>query len=478
MIIKLEPDDVTILIAAEAELQGGVFVKRLNHVRQHADHWCDPQDGFLWTVESPCAGNYEVTALMNGTGEVKVEVQTGGRSYRLSSSALTEGGSSLFDGKGNTRKASVGWERRSLKPIRLEPGLNTIKLYCPEKLDAAMLFYSLELISHQVRKTMDEESRVMRSDTSWLGNAGYGVMFQWTNRSEPRRGAKKPWPQAVDDFDVNLFTEMILETGAAYVMWTSSWGPQFIPAPIRSVDRLLPGRTSERDLMGEMMDSLGKHGIKLMLYYHSGYDCYHSIDREWFTAMGGYKADKTEFFINFCSIIGEMGERYGEKLAGWFFDGAQRYYDTHYDHSPPAGPGHAPWKRMMMAAKLGNRERIITYNSWIKPRLTEYQDYYAGEGYHSNTLAPQGGNGIFTSGPYQGLQAHTCFVLEKTWGHLERNTDISPPKYTAAQLIEMIRDGMSRKSALSINMEMYEDGSVSPASLELMRQVRLAVRGS
>jgi hypothetical protein len=67
--------------------------------------------------------------------------------------------------------------------------------------------------------------------------------------------------------------------------------------------------------------------------------------------------------------------------------------------------------------------------------------------------------------------------LEKAWGHLEVATDIAPPKYSAEPLCEMIEDGMSRKSALSINMEMYEDGSVSPMSLELLKQVRIRIRG-
>jgi len=261
-------------------------------------------------------------------------------------------------------------------------------------------------------------------------------------------------------------------------LWTSSWGPQYIPAPIQAVERLLPGRTSERDLMGEMMDALSQHDIKFMLYYHAGYDCYHSIDQAWYEVMGGYKMDKTEFFINYCAILSEMGERYGEKLAGWFIDGAHRFYDTHYDESPHVGPGQAPWKKMTLAAKAGYPQRIITYNSWIKPRLTDFQDFYSGEGYRPNHSVPVGGNGIFSSGPYEGLQAHTCFTMEKTWGHLAANTDITPPKYTAEQLSDMIKDGMSRRNALSINLEMYEDGSVSPASLDVMQQVRAIIRGA
>lgn len=85
-IIKLEPDDVTILVAGEAVLQGGLFVKKLNYMRQHADNWSDSEDAFFWTVESPLEGEYEVTALMNEEGKVELDVEAGSQ-YILSGKA-------------------------------------------------------------------------------------------------------------------------------------------------------------------------------------------------------------------------------------------------------------------------------------------------------------------------------------------------------------------------------------------------------
>ena len=80
--------------------------------------------------------------------------------------------------------------------------------------------------------------------------------------------------------------------------------------------------------------------------------------------------------------------------------------------------------------------------------------------------------------PHAGLQAHTNFPLEARWGHIDPNTPIAPPRYSEEQLVDMVRDGIARRSVLSVNMEAYEDGTVSPASLELMRAVRRAVRGN
>ncbi len=102
-----------------------------------------------------------------------------------------------------------------------------------------------------------------------------------------------------------------------------------------------------------------------------------------------------------------------------------------------------------------------------------YQDYYAGEGLKQFTGLE---DGVFPEGNYKGLQAHTCFTLEKRWGHIDKNTTIAPPEYSAEELVERIRHARKNRYPLSINLEMYEDGSVSPKSLEVLRKVRGAIR--
>lgn len=79
----------------------------------------------------------------------------------------------MFDGKGNTRKASQGWERRSFSPIRLKVGHHTIKLYCSDMPELPMQFCSLELVQSKVKQKMDDETQRFRSDTSWLEDREY-----------------------------------------------------------------------------------------------------------------------------------------------------------------------------------------------------------------------------------------------------------------------------------------------------------------
>ena len=64
---------------------------------------------------------------------------------------------------------------------------------------------------------------------------------------------------------------MVEESGAAYVLWSVTWGNQYISAPIESLDAIIKGRTTKRDLLGEMANALHARGIKLIFYYHYGY---------------------------------------------------------------------------------------------------------------------------------------------------------------------------------------------------------------
>ena len=332
----------------------------------------------------------------------------------------------------------------------------------------------MEIVQPKVKADLLKDALAMRQKPDWFRNAGYGLMFQWTNRATPPEGPIKPWEEKVNDFDLDGFISTVEESGAAYVLWSVTWGNQYISAPIQSLDAIIKGRTTRRDLLGEMADALHARGIKLIFYYHYGYDCNHSIDADWMKASGGYKADKTEFYKNWMAIVSEIGDRYGDKLHGWWFDGGQRYYNCHFDNTTgDRGMLSAPFRKLTLAARSGNSKRIIAYNSWIKPRLTEYQDYYGGEGAH---VASGLNQGSFRSGPQQGLLAHGCFIFESKWGHIEKNTPIPNPKFSLDKLTRLVEKARKERSPLSINLEMYEDGSISPDSARLLKQLKNVIR--
>ncbi|WP_170126353.1 alpha-L-fucosidase [Arenibacter echinorum] len=445
--VEINPNQINVLSARYASISPNL--KPI--VKNHMFLWVEsitPELHYLeWKVKSPKAGVYEVSTLVFAE-EASIELSCNGQKEEVVNKALE-------------------WSRLSIGKVMLKKGVNTVQMIVRKT--QGFKLSSIELTQPEVQKSIQDYTLKNRQNPDWFRDAGYGLMFQWTNRATPEKGDTiKNWEDKVNDFDVERFANMVEQTGASYVLWSITWGQQYISAPIKSLDKLIKGRTTKRDLLGEMADVLDKKGIKLIFYYHYGYDCYHSVDSDWMEASGGYKADKTELYYNITNILSEIGKRYKRKLHGWWFDGAQRYYDCHFDGTT-GGILSAPFKKISQAAKSGNSERIIAYNSWILPRLTEYQDYFAGEGLAQFEELKEG---VFQEGLQKGLMAHTCFPLEKRWGHIDKNSKIVSPNYSAEILISQIKYAQEHRYPLSINLEMYEDGSVSPESLELLKTIQ------
>ncbi len=450
--IKIDPENANVLASNMGELSKNLAVTNLNYM----DLWGSAVKPGLstvkWILLAPSDGDYDVDLVVFGDGS-EIEMTCNG---------VTE--SKTIAGK--------NWQRINLGRIKLKSGNNSLMLTVNASDDFRI--GSVELTRPSIKAKIENEAAEQRQDPDWFKNAGYGLMFQWTNRATPIHGPIKKWEDKVNDFDLDAFINIAVESGASYILWSITWGEQYISAPIQSLDEIIVERTTQRDLLGEMADRLHEKGIRLIFYYHYGYECYHSRDMEWLKAVGGLDADKTKLYDNLINIISEIGVRYKDKLDGWWFDGGERYYNTHFDGSSAAeGISSAPFKEITQAARAGNSTRIIAYNSWIKPMLTPYQDYYAGEGFQSYSGLE---DGLFKTGNHRGLIAHSCFVLEKNWGHIEQDSPIGSPKYTLEKLTEMIQFAQSNRYPLSINLEMYEDGSVSPESIQLLRRIKAVVR--
>jgi hypothetical protein len=116
-------------------------------------------------------------------------------------------------------------------------------------------------------------------------------------------------------------------------------------------------------------------------------------------------------------------------------------------------------------------ERLRASTRWLRDAKYGIMFQWGGWGY------PQHG-GIFPAGPQKGLFAHGMFVLDgPDWGINGPDIKINPPAFSAERAVGLVRRAAERGQTLSFNLLMYEDGSVSPTSLEVLRAVRKAIRG-
>jgi hypothetical protein len=415
-------------------------------------NWRQPEESFEWPIKVPHKGNYEVTLMVSAPTGTPIQISGPKGDLTCDTTAPTRGGSS--------------WDRITLPaPLTLPAGASTVRIRLLKPVTtgrSGAALKSIELLNVAERPAMDARIRSFKSDTSWLNEAKFGFMCQCGEWAYPPHGPRKPWPKMAEDFDVEKFADMVDSTGAGYAVWSATWATYYFPAPIKAIDAIMPGRTSQRDLIGEMADALRKRNIRLILYYHLGHDR-NAANGSWWSKNWVSPDDKTLFLDNWCAIIGEVGERYGDRLAGWLFDDELVYYP-------------APYERLGKAAKAGNKARIISYNPWIQARGTDFQDFQFGEGLTGDEL-PASARGIWPAGPMKGLHAHGNFQIDgPDWGINKPDTVITPPRLTPEKAVQIGLDAAERNIALSWNMLMYDDGSVSDASLKLLQQAGQAVR--
>lgn len=306
-------------------------------------------------------------------------------------------------------------------------------------------------------------------------------MFQYGPWGFPNNaGPAKSLDRQAADFDVPGFVARVAETGAGYVIWSISWWGYHMDAPLKTPNSIVtadggpanPGLAASTDLIGNIAAALHRRGIRFLLYYHAGTE-----DAAWWPYQhfpSGFSAtgtgDRSTFLRNWETVVTEIGNRYGANLDAFLFDDGMIYYP-------------APFEKLERVARAGNPNRLVSWNAWVMPRFTDFQDIYFGEGSHGEPMpgsAPPGGNGIFSSGPQQGLLQQGMFVMDGDWGvHTQGGGVIkTDPTVTSAAAIRWAKSAASRNVPITFDLMMYEDGTMAESDLAIFKDVRQSVYGN
>ena len=456
---KVRTEGYTILMGVDAKLSDGLRpVRPDDHIKWDVVGWNVFSQTITWDVEVPREDHYRVNVLLCQESPQKVMLEVGSGENRITGVADPDKPQIKF------------WKRLPMDGLlHLSKGKQTLVLRARALAGAEpfnLVLRSIELVLPDVQQRLQQQALRQRADVTWLQERKFGIMAHWTSETCPRHGDRLPYDQAVAAFDVERFASQIDEAGARFVVLVTAHARQCIPAPIQALDRILPGRTTSRDLIAELITALDQRNVKLMLYYHLG-----SIgDPEWCDVSGFWETDTRRFFQNWTAIVSEIGQRYGEKLAGWWFDdGTANYYYR-----------CAPWPQLYQAAKAGGSQRLVGFNAYTWPIPTEFMDYYTGEcvddpvGYG---WLPQNGNGIYVDGPGLGFPACATNVVEGDWVHDKQDLEIGPPRWTIEQLRQYFALSVAHRNVQMLNFEIYQDGSFSPRTVQLFALAKSALKG-
>jgi hypothetical protein len=439
----------TVLIAGEGEILGTAKLIDMGPGKMGwVQSWSKQSDAITWHIMVERAGDYEISSILESSGE------------RCSIDLLID------MQRQHAACGGEGWNRVRLPGVvHLSAGLHSVGLSSDGAVPLTK-FFSLEFERPGVRKRLAELGEIEQASTSWMFAAKYGLMFHWTSQSMPREGPPLSYCDAVRNFNVEVFTDMVSQTGAGFVVLTTSHAGFYFPGPNPTIDNILPGRTCPRDLIRDLADALNRQHIRLELYFNPGHD-----DAPWWQRTH-FDEDKSAYFAQWRAVISSIGEQYGKRLAGWWFDDAAF---TYYPFNPD-------WEKMTAAARAGNSDRVIIYNSWIMPKLNDFYDAFAGENgdwepqYEDLAFLPVGGTGRYTGGPQKGLQAEITALINGDWGHFKKDEPISPPRLSADQILPLLHDALIRKEVPLLDVEVYQDGTASPQTIELLKTVRNAIK--
>jgi hypothetical protein len=423
---------------------------------------CRDSGSMTWNVTVPEEGEFDlfVSCVVSVPG-FELEIRSGSSSVKVALK-ITEGVYQQTEG---------GWYF-NFERIRLDAKLHltrgvspvTVQVSGPE-LTGSVRFRCLEILpvaGSAAIISSEESARARRANTDWFVKAGYGVMFHWTDFTQPRQGEKKSYKDAVDAFDVNAFANMVEEIGAGYVIFTLNHAHPHCAAPIQSWEAIHPGWTTRRDLVGDLADALKARGISFLLY----------INSPTLTKLGGIgptglyqlKFSEERFAEIHRDVLAEIGARYQGRLAGYWFDSWYQSLAAYPD---------VPIDAVYRACKVGNPSRITCFNFWIFPVLTPYQDFWAGE---LNSLHSPFASRYIQRGAGKGFQAHALLSMLESWVHAKPGP-IPAPQFSAEDLIGYVRANIEHQAVTTINIGIYQDGTVEQSSTDMMRQLRRAIRG-
>ena len=320
-----------------------------------------------------------------------------------------------------------------------------------------------------------------RANTQWMAGS-MGVSFHWTGSVCNLDGTAKSYQDSVRDFPVEMFADQLADAGVQHCIFTLTHAKQYFPFPIPFMDQLLPGRTSPKDMLMDLILALKKRNIRFIAYYN--HSCNGNDDLPWKEICGyadGAGHDLNRFTDNICTIVRYISERYKDLISAWWFDSPYSL--------DPRGPFNSitcdiaswqfPWERLTAAAKTGNPEAAVAINGGILSDeghstsqflYTDHVDYYPGECFDLQCGAqPEAVPGI--------LESRWACADSPAWVFTRKLQEqykgkFVPPQFSDEKLYEAFQQNLDAGRMITLNMLIDQAGTINPETLAQFKRIR------
>jgi hypothetical protein len=302
-----------------------------------------------------------------------------------------------------------------------------------------------------------------QNNARWMQESHFGVMHHyladWIARAENMEMNVETWNKLVDNFDVDSLSNQLHSVGAAYCIITIGQNSGYYLSPNKTYDKLTkinPSKCSNRDLVADLSAALKKKGIKMIVYLPAGAPAGDQVAREALHWKNGPFANK-EFQKKWESVIREWSVRWGNNIAGWWFDGCYWPNTMYRSKTPPN------FESFAAAAKAGNRKSVVAFNPGVINRtisITPFEDYIAGEISDPNLMSLMR---IF-DGVVDGGQLQILSYIGERWGTGE-------PRFTTEQILGWSQKIWEKKGAVTWDVPLQSNGTIKEIFLEQLEVI-------
>jgi hypothetical protein len=294
----------------------------------------------------------------------------------------------------------------------------------------------------------------------WMQNQRYawGVMTHyladWEAHVHKLDMTVEKWDKMIDAFDVEAMASRLEQVGAGHYQLSIGQNSGYYLSPNQTYDKFVgiqPSKCSHRDLVADFSEPLQKRDIKLMVYLPAGAPDGDRIACDALEWVSGAYPNKN-FQHKWEQIIAEWSSRWGNKVAGWWFDGC---YFPNSMYRSTAGPNFASFAA---AARVGNSESALAFNPGVIYHIISIspdEDYTAGEIDKPELASADQGSG----GREDGTQIHMLSFLGTTWG-------MGIPRFTTDEVIAYTKKIRDYGGSVTWDVPVELDGTITQPFLD------------
>lgn len=256
-------------------------------------------------------------------------------------------------------------------------------------------------------------------------------------------------------FDVNKFSDTVKKTGADYVVFTLGQNKGVYLFESAHFKKICPEKIDVgNDFLDSLVNELTSNGIKVLFYIPFRAP---KNDKYIFDCLGDRHErlpTTTVFINNWSEIIAEVSERYGDKLSGWWLDGA--YNVTEIDD--------VYWEKLCSALNKKSIDRYVAFNPGegvgnLYKKISYCQNIMAGEMNSIPSLPP--------IKDQVDLKLHILTRISDGWGKRES------PQFSCNSLKDFTKEIERRGGMLTVDIAFDETKGFVDEQVELLNDAWL-----